>query len=117
MKPIGIIASGMVTSVGLDSPSSCAAIRCSIDNFSETRFMDRGGEWIIGSQVPLEQPWRGLPKLVHMAVPAIQECLANAGSVRPEMIPLLLCVAEKERPGRLAGLDDQLFHDIEDRLG
>jgi 3-oxoacyl-[acyl-carrier-protein] synthase-1 len=33
------------------------------------------------------------------------------------MIPLLLCVAEKERPGRLAGLDDQLFQDIEAQLG
>lgn len=117
MQPVSVIASGMVTAVGLNAPSSCAAIRCAIDNFSETRFMDSGGEWIIGSQVPLEQPWRGLPKLVHMAAPAIQECLAHTGNVRPEMIPLLLCVAEKERPGRLAGLDDQLFHDIEARLG
>jgi 3-oxoacyl-[acyl-carrier-protein] synthase-1 len=117
MQPLAVLASGMVTGVGLNAPSSCAAIRCAIDNFSETRFMDSGGEWIIGSQVPLEQPWRGLPKLVHMAVPAIQECLAHVENARPEMIPLLLCVAEKERPGRLAGLDDQLFHDIEARLG
>jgi 3-oxoacyl-[acyl-carrier-protein] synthase-1 len=117
MKPITIIAAGMVTGVGLDAPSSCAAIRCAIDNFSETRFMDKGGEWIIGSQVSLEQPWRGLPKLVHMAVPAIRECLAQAGNVRPEMIPLLLCVAEKERPGRLEGLDDQLFGDVQAELG
>jgi 3-oxoacyl-[acyl-carrier-protein] synthase-1 len=117
MQPLSILASGMVTGVGLTAPSSCAAIRCAIDNFSETRFMDNGGEWIIGSQVPLEQPWRGLPKLVHMAVPAIRECLAQAGDVKTEMIPLLLCVAEKERPGRLEGLDDQLFHDIEVELG
>ena len=117
MQPVSILASGMVTSVGLNAPSTCAAIRCAIDNFSETRFMDNGGEWIIGAQVPLEQPWRGLPKLVHMAAPAIRECLAHVGSAKPEMIPLLLCVAEKERPGRLAGLDDQLFHDIEAELG
>lgn len=116
MQPVSVIASGMVTAVGLNAPSSCAAIRCAIDNFSETRFMDSGGEWIIGSQVALEQPWRGLPKLVHMAAPAIQECLAHIGNARPEMIPLLLCVAEKKRPGRLAGLDDQLFHDIEAQL-
>lgn len=117
MQPVSVIASGMVTAVGLNAASSCAAIRCAIDNFSETRFMDSGGEWIIGSQVPLEQPWRGLPKLVHMAAPAIRECLAHVGDVRPGMIPLLLCVAEKERPGRLAGLDDQLLHDIEAELG
>jgi 3-oxoacyl-[acyl-carrier-protein] synthase-1 len=107
----------MVTGVGLNAPASCAAIRCAIDNFSETRFMDNGGEWIIGSQVLLEQPWRGLTKLVHMVVPAIRECLAQAEDARPETIPLLLCVAEKERPGRLEGLDDQLFLNVEAELG
>jgi len=117
MKPFSIIAAGMVTGVGLDAPSSCAAIRCAIDNFSETRFMDKGGEWIIGSQVPLEQPWRGLPKLVHMVVPAIRECLSQVKDATPEMIPLLLCVAEKERPGRLERLDDELFSEVQAELG
>jgi 3-oxoacyl-[acyl-carrier-protein] synthase-1 len=116
-KPISILAAGMVTGVGHDAPSSCAAIRCAIDNFSETRFMDKGGEWIIGSQVPLEQSWRGLPKLVHMVVPAIRECLSHVKDATPEMIPLLLCIAEKERPGRLEGLDDQLFADAQTELG
>jgi 3-oxoacyl-[acyl-carrier-protein] synthase-1 len=117
MKPISIIASGMVTAVGFSSQASCAAIRCAIDNFSETRFREEGGEWIIGSQVLLEQPWRGLPKLVHMAVPAIDECLAHVGSIRADQIALLLCVAEKGRPGRLQGLDDQLLEDIQAALG
>jgi len=107
----------MVTGVGLSAPASCAAIRCAIDNFSETRFMDNGGEWIIGSPVLLEQPWRGVPKLVHMVVPAIRECLAQAEDVRPEMIPLLLCVAEEKRPGRLEGLDDYIFHEVQAELG
>jgi 3-oxoacyl-[acyl-carrier-protein] synthase I len=113
MNPVSIIASGMVTAVGINAQASCAAMRCAIDNFSETRFKDRSGEWIIGSQVLLEQPWRGLPKLVHMALPAIKECLAHVGSVRPNEIPLLLCVAEKERPGRLEGLDDRLIEEIQ----
>jgi 3-oxoacyl-[acyl-carrier-protein] synthase I len=117
MNSVAMLASGMVNAVGLNSAASCAAIRCAIDNFSETRFIDHGGEWIIGSQVPLEQPWRGLPRLVHLAVPAIRECLAHIGKVKPEEIPLLLCVAEKERPGRLEGLDDELFHLIQTELG
>ena len=117
MQPLAILASGMVTGVGLSAPASCAAIRCAINNFTETRFMDDGGEWIIGSQVPLEKPWRGLSKLVHMAVPAIRECLAQTGGARTETIALLLCVAEEDRPGRLAGLNDQLFQAIESELG
>jgi 3-oxoacyl-[acyl-carrier-protein] synthase-1 len=117
MRPLAVLASGMVTGVGLNAPSSCAAIRCAINNFAETRFMDKGGEWVIGSQVPLEQPWRGLKKLVRMIVPAIRECLNQAESTTAELIPLLLCVAEEERPGRLRGLDDQLFHDVQAELG
>jgi 3-oxoacyl-[acyl-carrier-protein] synthase-1 len=52
-----------------------------------------------------------------MIAPAIQECLAQADNMRGEMIPLLLCVAEEERPGRLPGLDNQLFHDVQSELG
>lgn len=114
---MAILASGMVTGVGLNAPASCAAIRCAIDNFSETRFMDKGGEWIIGSQVPLERPWRGRQKLLHMVVPAIKECLSQAGGVSPSSIPLLLCVAERERPGRVDGLEDQLFRLASEELG
>jgi 3-oxoacyl-[acyl-carrier-protein] synthase-1 len=116
MQPIALLASGMVTGVGLDAPSSCAAIRCALNNFAETRFVDKGGEWIIGSQVPLEQPWRGRKRLVRMVTPAIRECLACAENLTAGMIPLLLCVAEEERPGRLPGLDDQLFREVQAEL-
>jgi 3-oxoacyl-[acyl-carrier-protein] synthase I len=112
MQPLAITASGMVTGVGLTASASCAAIRCAIDNFAETLFMDRGGEWIIGSQVPLHPPWRGLQKLVQMAVPAIRECLSHSGTVGAASIPLLLCVAERERPGRIEGLEHDLFRAI-----
>src|SRR4051812_1496385 len=117
MKPVAILASGMATCVGLNPPSSCAAIRCPIDNFTATRFMDKGGECLIGAQVPLEQPWRGLPKLVHIVIPAIRECLAHIPHVKKEQIALLLCVAEKERPGRIEGLDDQLLQAIHAAFG
>ena len=115
-QPIAIVHSGMVSGVGLDAPSSCAAIRCAIDNFQETRFMDKGGEWIMGSSVPLEQPWRGRTKLVKMASMAIRECLEYFEEV-PADIPLFLCVAERERPGRLEGLEEKLFGEIEAELG
>ena len=66
--PLVLSSFGLVTGVGLDAPSTCAAIRCAIDAFEETRFMDAGGEWIMGCEVPLEQPWRGKTKLIKMAV-------------------------------------------------
>jgi 3-oxoacyl-[acyl-carrier-protein] synthase-1 len=106
----------MVTGVGLNAAATCAAVRCVIPNYVETRFIDKGGEWIIGSPVPLPQLWRGRAKLVQLLVPAIRECLALVREERPERIPLLLCVAEMARPGRLPGLNN-LFNEVQGALG
>jgi 3-oxoacyl-[acyl-carrier-protein] synthase I len=114
---LAIQRTGLVTSVGLSAPSACAAIRAKLTNPSETRFIDSSGEWIMAHEVPLEQPWRGLTKLTRMAAMAIEECLEDFPPESWQEIPLLLCVAENDRPGRLAGLDDQLFLDIEQLLG
>jgi 3-oxoacyl-[acyl-carrier-protein] synthase-1 len=114
--PLAITGAGMVTGVGLNAPASCAAIRCALDNFQETRFMDNGGEWIMGCEVPLEQPWRGQTKLIKMAAAAINECLANNKKIVPKNTPLLLCLSEHERKGRVIGDDNQFFLDLQDEL-
>ena len=116
-QPIAIRKTGLVTSVGLSAPASCAAIRAKVSNPTETRFIDSGGEWIMAHQVQLEKPWRGLTKLTKMASMAIAECLDGIARDEWASMPLLLCVAEQERPGRLERLDDQLFLDIEQELG
>lgn len=116
MRSLAVMGSGMVTGVGLSAPASCAAIRCAIDNFNETRFIDEGGEWIIGSEVPLDEAWRDFEKLVQMAVSAIRECHAHAGAVPLSSVPLLLCIAEPTRPGRADGLDNELLKEIEKAL-
>ncbi len=115
-QAIAIKRTGLVTSVGLSAPASCAAIRAKISNPTETRFIDAGGEWIMAHQVPLEKPWRGRTKLAKMAAMAIAECLEDIPREGWAGIPLLLCVAEPERPGRIEGLDDQLFLDIQQEL-
>lgn len=115
MNPIAILNAGMVTGVGFNAPASCAAIRCGITGFVETRFMF-GGEWLIGSPVPFEEQWRGREKLIRMIVPAIQECLAPLEGVRTGDIPLLLCLSEKDRPGRFAGLDMTFLNDVQTRM-
>jgi len=114
--PLAITGTGLVTGVGLDAPSSCAAIRCAIDNFQETRFMDNGGEWIMGCEVPLEQPWRGKTKLIKMAAAAIRKCLEGNTQIDPKETPMLLCLSEKERKGRVIDNDKQFFLDLQDEL-
>ncbi|MET0067806.1 MAG: hypothetical protein ABW076_15785 [Candidatus Thiodiazotropha sp.] len=114
---LAIGATGMVTGVGLDAPSSCAAIRCAIDNFQETRFLDRAGEWIMGCEVSLEQPWRGRHKLLQMAAMAVREALAACPDFNAEQTPLLLCLPELSRPGRVMDEDNQLFLELQVELG
>jgi 3-oxoacyl-[acyl-carrier-protein] synthase I len=111
-QPLAIVSTGLVTAVGLNAPAACAAIRAKVTNPLETRFVDCGGEWIMGCPVQLERPWRGGKKLATMGAMAIAECLADVPKQDWEPIPLWLCVAEKSRPGRSDGLDDQLFLDI-----
>lgn len=108
---------GLVTAVGLSAPASCAAFRAKIGNPTETRFIDGGGQWIMAHQVALEQPWRGLAKLARMAALAIEEALQHVPRALRAQVPMLLCLAEAERPGRLEGLDTRLFAMIRDLLG
>ena len=114
---LAITGMGMATGVGMNGPASCAAIRAGIDNFQETRFMDNMGEWLMGSEVPLMQPWRGKTRLLKMAASAIRECLDNDGGIVPASTPLLLCMPELPRPGRLVTDDDAFFHELEHELG
>lgn len=118
--PFAVRAAGMISGVGNSWPASCAAIRAAVDNFSETRFIDEGGEWIIASQVTLDEPWRGREKLLRMAASAIKECLDAAAakpSIPPSEIPLVLCLPEESRPGRFEALDASLIPDIATLLG
>jgi len=108
---------GLVTSVGLSAPAACAAIRAKIKNPIETRFLDRKGEWIMSHSVPLGRSVRGLAKLVELASMSAEECVVNLLPEELARIPLLLCVAESTRPGRIAGLDEQLLETLRERLG
>jgi 3-oxoacyl-[acyl-carrier-protein] synthase-1 len=116
MIELAVEACGMVSGVGLSAPASCAAIRCGLNNFAETRFMDSVGEWITGSEVPLEMPWRGRAKLARMAAMSIKECVADLHPDDLKGIPLVLCLAEKDRPGRIEGQEEHLIDEIQDLL-
>jgi len=115
--PLAVTGTGMLTGVGFNAPASCAAIRCAVDNFQDTRFMDSAGEWIRGSEVRLEKPWRGRTKLLKMAAGATAECLATNERMVPEETPLLLCLPEQERKGRVIDDDNQFFLDLQKELG
>jgi 3-oxoacyl-[acyl-carrier-protein] synthase-1 len=115
--PLAILGVGLVSGVGLTAAESCAAIRCGINNFQETWFISNSGDWLVGSEIELEEPWRGITKLAKMTSRAVRECLDAAPGPDVGQIPLLLCTAEEDRPGRFENLDRVLLDDIERELG
>jgi 3-oxoacyl-[acyl-carrier-protein] synthase-1 len=116
-QPMTVLGAGMVTGVGLSGPTSCAAIRCGINNFRETRFLDKSGEWIVASEAPLEEPWRGPEKLGRMLASVIAETFAADVRLLPEETPVIMCFSERERPGRLEDLNERVLEVTERHLG
>ena len=114
---LAIRSCGLVTGVGLSAPATCAAIRAAIDNFQETRFRDQGGEWLMGCETAFPRQLRGEARLLKMAARAIAECLEGIDPRDCGSIPLLLCLAEGERPGRPIADDAMFFRQLEDALG
>jgi 3-oxoacyl-[acyl-carrier-protein] synthase-1 len=115
--PIAVHRAGLVTPVGLTAPASCAAIRAKVTNPTETRCVDSEDAWIMAHQVLLNRPWRGLRKLTKMAVMAIEECLAPISDVDWSRMPVLLCTAEEDRPGRVPGIEPELSKMIANEAG
>jgi 3-oxoacyl-[acyl-carrier-protein] synthase-1 len=109
MRALSVLSSGLVCSIGLDARSACAALRCGIHGATETHFLGRGGEPILGCSVPLTEPLRGIDKLIKMAAPAVGECLRSPERLPSKEIPLLLVLPEEDRPGRPRGLDGEMI--------
>lgn len=97
--PLHIRAAGMVTAVGLDFASAAAAIRARLDGFQETRFFTPDGEPLIGAPVLLPRKRIGEKNLAQMAAGAIADVFSQAPDA-PGDCALILCLPEKDRPGR-----------------
>ncbi|RWO43353.1 beta-ketoacyl synthase N-terminal-like domain-containing protein [Mesorhizobium sp.] len=98
---LDIVSVGMVTAVGLDAPSSCAAMRARLDGFQETRFSAPGG-WLVGAPVPLPRGWIGQKRLAHLLAAAIGEALDGTPDARDQS-SVILCLPERDRVGSPVG--------------
>lgn len=105
-----------MTSVGNDSASSCAAIRSSIDNIQETSFTDKAGEPIHACMTAIEPSCQGEARLISLIVTALQQCLDANTAINSEMTPLILCLPERGRPGRMIADDDEFLAAVQHEL-
>jgi len=113
--PLVVSRVGACTAVGLSSPTTCTAIHAGIAGFAETAYSyDRDS--LLGAEVKLEQPWRGREKLLRMAESVVRECTADTPPSLLRHVPLILNLAEADRPGRLQGLDASFLMELISRF-
>lgn len=113
-----ITATGMVCAVGLNAASACAAMRAGIANFVELPYHDNQGQPIVGAPVPgLSFDLKRADRLVELLSRAIADCLKDQTKNSFDRVPLLVGLAEPERPGGGAGLAPTIIAEVQEKTG
>lgn len=112
-----IVATGMVCSVGLTADTACAAMRAKVAGFDELPYVDNDGEPIVGAAVPgLAPDLKRQERLVELLVMAMEDCLASGQVGATTRIPLLVGLAESDRPGGGGPFAGTFIASVEARL-
>ncbi|ALN58680.1 hypothetical protein GLE_3334 [Lysobacter enzymogenes] len=112
---MGIAGSGIVCPVGLSWPTAAAAIRCAIDNFAETEFVDGVGEPILGARIPpsagAEEAGDGAEMRLTRAVRgAIAQAASSDAALTPSTTAIFVLLPDpQQRPGFPQDRLDRLY--------
>lgn len=115
-QQVSVCSFGMVSSVGLNADSSCAAIRARLSRFEELPFHDGSGEKIIGAPATEAVPNRqGYQRLAPLLASAVRECLHRrihenwSSNTKPL---LLVAVDDLRRPDYPKDISERLLIDV-----
>src|SRR4051812_35258809 len=112
-----LASTGMVCSVGLHAAATCAAMRAGLARFAEVPFRHTGGQLVIGASVPgLAAPFEDAARLPELLGRAVSECIGTRPAETLKDLPLLVALAEPERPGGGAGQASSMIAQVERRL-
>ncbi|QLL16147.1 3-oxoacyl-ACP synthase [Pseudomonas chlororaphis subsp. aurantiaca] len=118
---IFITSSGMACPVGLSAASACAAKRAGLSALENLPYLDNSCEPIVGAMVPgLDWTLPRASRLNELLSQALADLLHGPPDMPWDQIPLLLCLAEPERPGggsRNAGLVQSIVNHLYDAFG
>lgn len=113
-----ITGSGVICPIGMDAASACAAKRASISAFKDLPNVQYKGESIVGAVVPgLEGGLAIEPRLLALLIPPLNEIVRSRPDLKWAEVPLLVGLAENDRPGGGAQLADRVVTLIEAKLG
>jgi 3-oxoacyl-[acyl-carrier-protein] synthase I len=110
-------ATGLVSPVGLSAAAACAAMRADISLWQALPYRSNRRKPVDGSWVealPLELGRRA--RLVDLLAMAVVDALRGVQGSRLEEVPLLVAVAEPERPASGADMAGELVSRVEQRL-
>ena len=113
-----ITGTGLVCPVGLNAVSACAAKRAGISAFADLPHHNNVGEAIVGAFVP-DLDWRlsRASRLLQLLTKGLTDLIGNQQDARWTQVPLLVCLAEPERPGGGADLAPLIIERLEEELG
>lgn len=114
---IAITGSGLVTCLGNDSASSCAAMRCSIDNIQHLAVTDQAGKAIRGCMTESAPSCQGEEHMILLTANVLQQCLDTDPTIVCADTPLVLCLPERSRAGRPIVDDDNFLAAVQTQLG
>jgi 3-oxoacyl-[acyl-carrier-protein] synthase I len=116
LLPVVILGAGVVTAIGDDVVSTCAAMRARFNNHKETDFTDQDWNPVVASRAAIDPSLIGEGRLIEMAAAAIKQLASPLNVEQLSNIPWLLCTPEESRIGRPAN-DNVLLTRIAERLG
>lgn len=112
-----VVSTGMACCVGLGAEAACAAMRAGIAMFQELPYSDNSGEAVIGTMVPdLPPGLRGSQRLTEILTLALRDCLERADQFPASQVPLLVGLAESNRPGG-SDLAGSIVENVQRKLG
>lgn len=123
--PLAVYGQAMLTAVGEDGASSCAAMRAGIHGARQKKLWDYTvGDDLFSARPRLHQWWEGPTMLAPLATPVVQQCAALARQLglveaaAPGLgLPVLVLLPPADRPWRPANLEALVMDDLARRLG
>lgn len=94
-----ITGTAMVCPVGLSAASACAARRAGISGFHHLAYRDNAGEPIVGAAVPgLDWALSATARLLKLVTRCLMDIVEGQPNIDWERVPLMVCLAEPQRP-------------------
>ena len=114
---MSVTGAGLVTALGFNTHSTCAALRAGLSGVQSARLWDpEAGQPLRAARVPLPHWWEGLGKLAELVAPAIAECLRDIDPMSARKVPILIGIGEKTTEPPTGWIEDELLDLVASRL-